>query len=416
MKMICIVGMLLSFLGLSAVPCGAPVPSRVAAQTTVNTDGAIVYPDGAVDWQDANIKYIGRWAEKDTYIQGYWEGYFEVRFTGTSVKVKLRTGCNLAVSLDGGELTEYRPARTTMSFSDLENTVHTLRVVSLAQSTFPKFKGLILDKGASTLPPAEKPLVEFVGDSITEGYIGSATDGTQGNAGIYSFAYQAGDLLEANHNQIAFGGITMADGYGNLPEKIGMVTRYFQLSEPAAGDVAAWDTTRYTPDAIVINMGTNDPPSSPDFYASYLSFLQKLREAYPDTMLFAMRPFNGSHALNIQRAVKERTDAGDMQVYYMDTTDWATDTTDGLHPTKAVNTAAAAKLADFLKPYLYPEAITPSSASPSAAAPSPAGIHAENPENASNTLLIGISGGMAVLGILIALLFVRKRRNLPSKK
>ncbi|MGW3951916.1 GDSL-type esterase/lipase family protein [Streptomyces sp. NPDC004752] len=57
-------------------------------------------------------------------------------------------------------------------------------------------------------------------------------------------------------------------------------------------------TSKYIPDYLVINLGTNDPSTgtkAPNFKPAYTTFLENARTHYPDAVIFAMSPFNGAH-------------------------------------------------------------------------------------------------------------------------
>ena len=92
-----------------------------------------------------------------------------------------------------------------------------------------------------------------------------------------------------------------------------------------------YDTSRYTPDYIVVNLGTNDRSySSSQVQAAYTNFLTALRSSYPDATIFALRPLGGRDITGgdgyfkkeIISAVNARRKAGDKNVVFMDTTGW----------------------------------------------------------------------------------------------
>jgi hypothetical protein len=111
----------------------------------------------------------------------------------------------------------------------------------------------------------------------------------------------------------------------------------------------------YAPDAIVINMGTNDglAPNTL-FQTTYISFLKKLRDTFPNTLIFAMVPFNNTHFVEIWNAVNERQSKNDFKVIFVNTFEWLTGnyTTDGIHPSIASHEIAANKLKAVMQPWL----------------------------------------------------------------
>jgi lysophospholipase L1-like esterase len=98
-----------------------------------------------------------------------------------------------------------------------------------------------------------------------------------------------------------------------------------------------WDFSRYTANAVVINLGTNDlahGTHTTTFQPHYLHLLQEVRAAYPNAVIFAMETFSKRFGVQTQAAVQTRNAAGDAEVYYIDTEGWlaSTDFTDGTHP------------------------------------------------------------------------------------
>ena len=123
---------------------------------------------------DPNIKYIGRWdISSATVYTSYWAGaYFETRFTGTTVSLRLAHAANIYTSIDGGTDVYYANANGNVNLTPtpLPSGTHLLRVAARSESDSIAFQGLLLDGGATTVAPVlSAKLVEFVGDSITAG-------------------------------------------------------------------------------------------------------------------------------------------------------------------------------------------------------------------------------------------------------
>ncbi|HEY8924954.1 MAG TPA: GDSL-type esterase/lipase family protein, partial [Polyangia bacterium] len=105
-------------------------------------------------------------------------------------------------------------------------------------------------------------------------------------------------------------------------------------------------------DMVVVNEGTNDSSAAAaTFRTGYAEYLTTIRTAYPNARIVALRPFNGSQAASIKAEVDARNAAGDMRVYYVDTTGWlgSSDYDDGLHPNVQGSGKAATALAAALK-------------------------------------------------------------------
>ncbi|MEV7870418.1 GDSL-type esterase/lipase family protein [Streptomyces sp. NPDC088124] len=325
-------------------------------QANYHADDSVSCARGLISTNDKNIKYRGRWEEQTSgSVYGYYESGLEFGFTGTSISVMLEETCRLLHSVDGGEFRRNVGANGTLAIaSGLEGGVHSVRIYSEYQQSFPKIKHFQIDRDANTKPLPERPTMEFVGDSISVGYVGAGLVNSLEN----SFTFRTPELLDLSHNTVAFGGIAVAAGSGG-PDATGMVSRYTKLSEyiPGESGVPVWDTSQYVPDYLVINLGTNDPSTgtkAPNFKPAYTTFLENARTYYPDTVIFAMTPFNGAHRNEIFETVSARNSIGDAKVIHIETSGWidvATETTDGTHPTVAAQDKISHKLAASLQGY-----------------------------------------------------------------
>ena len=347
-----------------------------------NSDGSITYENGLVPATDKNIKYVGRWLKQsDNSYKGSFEGYCEIKFTGTQISILTPSSGNAYVQLDGGTPTLVSLARS-YKISDLTEGEHTLRIYAQAQVAFPQIGGFLIDENAKTLPSEKKPIIEFVGDSITEGYV------VGNNSYMNSYAHKTGQLLGWDYNTVAFGGITMTPGYGS-PDTMGMLNRYFVEREYISGDTAdtvipAWDTTRFVPDYMVINLGTNDWKAPADeFIAAYTDFLEKIQQTYPDITIFVMTPFNGMFAAQIRTIAAQFKDKN---VILIDSAAWGIPGgEDNLHPDADSHDVAAQKLYEAITAALDPT-VTPTPTPTSTPEPTPS-----DPKGVEITLSTDIS-------------------------
>lgn len=320
----------------------------------VNADMAAVGPD------DPHIHYVGRWdtSAPDTY-RGYWAGTsFTTAFTGSSVRLRLGyaappSGSDLYASVDGGPFHLYKNASGIINLTPERLTPgeHTLTVVTRNIRDVAVFKGLLLDEGAQTIPPPERQRsIEFVGDSITVGY-------KTPNVSIESYAWLTGEQLNADHTQIAYTGICLVDGVScNALPPAGMSEQYFKLQPLDYADSPIWKKDREAPDAVVINLGTNDARADIDgetFREAYVRFLERLRQAYPDTELVVLQPLNGYMNEESRAAAENRQSAGDTKLHVIATDGWLSeldgDYTDTLHPSAQGNMKMADRLTEELQ-------------------------------------------------------------------
>jgi lysophospholipase L1-like esterase len=299
---------------------------------------------------DPNISFVGRWntANASAYVP-YWAGaYLRVGFTGRTVKLKQRNTIDLWASIDGGAFTAFTGSGTiNLTPTALAAGNHTLivsyRQVAGSYTGDAVFQGLTLDSGAATFKAPVRPkLVEFIGDSITAGT-------TSSQLAVTDYGFKTGEKLGWNHTQIAIGGMCLAETSDGCWAH---ETRYWMSSGGQAG-TDLWDFSRYTADGVVINLGTNDKShgvSSADFQAKYITFLTKIRGKFPTTKIFALRTFIGRYAAETQAAVQSRNNAGDANVFYVDTTGWlpSDGLSDSVHPNDKGHQAITDRLAPIL--------------------------------------------------------------------
>ena len=343
---------------------GGPSSWALPSPTTFTTFAPPASANGSL--KDANIKYFGRWDKSDTTVyHGYWGGaYLKVRFTGTTVKINLGNNLRYYIKIDNNPWVRLMTAANgtnNLTPTPLAQGTHTLVVAQGQDVTYDfAFKGLILDSGAYTLPPTvETDLIEWIGDSITDGYIDSMSD-------VSAYAWICAESLGCEHTQIAYVGISLVNGYGQQ-HTTGMATQYFKLQDISYGASVNWNFSLYTPKVVVINLGTNDgetgtPPAT--YQSTYIAFLDSIRAKLPNASIFVLVPNAGYMRAQDSAAYLARLAAGDSGVHYLNTTGWLTSAylePDGIHPNESGHAKLASLLEPFISPYLTPSppVITP---------------------------------------------------------
>lgn len=275
----------------------------LALCTLILLPGAVLAATGDGSPTDANLVYVGRWDKSNASApHSYWGGaYIRADFTGTSLSAKLGQRVDLAVFIDNKAVSMKMGANGTVSLaSGLSEGNHTVKMVARFQNDQIIFQGFVLSNGAKTLAPSKtKGLIEFVGNSITSGSITT-------NGNISAFPWLVGETLGVDRTAISYPGICLVGtGHysGNGFPGIGQEIQYFKLvtppitpttTQPGAKD---WDFSQYTPDMVVINLGTNDQlsgnVSGSTLQASYINLMKKIRQKLPNTRIFAMRTYGG---------------------------------------------------------------------------------------------------------------------------
>lgn len=319
---------------------------------------------GQGDLTDANIRYVGRWDKSDsTKFTSYWGGaYLTTKFTGRTLKIELAAQATFQATIDG-VATNYDgvSGQVDLTATALADGTHTLVIATRNEAHELPFKRLILASGAATVAPPARPLVEFIGDSITAG-VGST------NGAVTDHAWLVGERLGADHTQIAYGGIALADGYhydwNTWP---GMDAAYFKLKsvnnckDVTCADNPAWDFSKSQARVVVVNLGSNDvnlSVSSSTFQTRYTAFLKNIRAKHPNADIFALRTLRGYYASETRAAVDARVSDGDGKVHFVDTDGWldpgfpSPDYSDYVHPSDAGYLKVTNRLVPVLLPYM----------------------------------------------------------------
>lgn len=214
-----------------------------------------------------------------------------------------------------------------------------------------KFKGLILQTNLKTVSaPTRQPYnILAYGDSITEGanaLNSTATDFSDRNDGMTSWCNQL-SMLGAEVGVVGFSsvGVTKSGAYGVPAVSTGYSLLYNNVSRSFSP----------VPDAIVINLGTNDTSSIATAMTTLLNNL--LTATGNNTTIFVMLPFNGASAAGgasaLQAAIAACNAPG--KCIYVDTAGFVPTggTTDGLHPAAwASSSQITQKVQQVIRPYL----------------------------------------------------------------
>jgi len=333
----------------------------------------------AIRADDTRLQYWGRWDQRNAATTGAVTvntgSTIIARFQGTDLTLHFTTAQyshqfpTLWLQVDEGEWKVVRPAeKLRLSPAPLAAGTHVVRLVVKGFREWENrwdtplvgsvvFRGVTPDAGTQLLPTPERPakLAEFLGDSITEGVLvlntGSRETWTregwpQFSDGRRSWAYQSALLAGVEPRTVGFGRLGLSiNANGGVPPAL--------HSFPFVYSGAPIDKTRL-PDAVVINMGTNDGQrvSGEVFGPLYRAYLETIRKTYPLAQILCLRPFNGAHATVIEGVVRELQDS---KIRYVDTAGWIDPqkhTTDKVHLNLEGNRLAAEKVAAILKTVL----------------------------------------------------------------
>ncbi|GAA2847577.1 lipase [Actinoplanes cyaneus] len=287
------------------------------------------------------VHTAGRTVTVGTDAAFTWPGvYFEGRFRGTSVGLKLDDAVNdYDVQVDGGPpATLVTPGATTQWITGLSRGDHTVRLAKRTESPWNAalFGGLVPGPGGRILaaPAARHRQIEFIGDSWTAGYGDMSTSRDCSGEGVLTrnsnadqaFGARTAKALNADYQINAWSGIGMVRNYNGSSPGTDYRTYYDRALQ--AADESVWRRpASWHPQVVVIGLGTNDfsTPLNPgekwaddaalaaDYVAAYQGFLDKLRKRYGPATRFVLTYPDLSYrttalADSVQRIVRDRHD------------------------------------------------------------------------------------------------------------
>lgn len=277
------------------------VPTAAAAGTPIASAEPKAGAPGAKQTMATSYRLMGRFVREPSG-NGWrmaWPGSAMIaRFKGTSLSIRIRDeGHNLfQVVIDGETKKVLRTDKDQGKevFVLAEGLVDAQHDVIVERRTEAKvgeavFLGFEPGPGALMIapPPAPERRIEIIGDSISTGY-GNEGPGaacgyvnSQQNEFLTYGAITARNL-DADHTTIAWSGKTLYE-----------MREYFDKALPARGELGAdspkWDFAGYQPQAVVINVGTNNfaniDPGERRFVELYLALFAKVRAAYPKAFI-----------------------------------------------------------------------------------------------------------------------------------
>jgi lysophospholipase L1-like esterase len=284
-------------------PSGFPVAADAGQGDGAARDAS------AVDAAPA-VRFVGRMDNSTPGEPKFeWEGSaIEANFSGTQLAVTIAgdpaTPNYFAVVIDGAAqptlvVNGATPTRYPLATS-LASGPHHVLLVRRDEAFQNTTQFVSFDVGPSgqllAPPPAPARRIEFIGDSITAGYGVECTNASMGFTAATENEYIAyGSIaardLGAEAHIIAWSGEGVYRNYGAAPDAGTLMPAYWRLTRPTVPG-NAWDFSSWTPDVVVVNLGTNDfsttPPADIDaqYQAAYLAFLQQIHATYPSAYVF----------------------------------------------------------------------------------------------------------------------------------
>jgi len=309
-----------------------------------------------IKWNHDSIRLTGRWSrlEKDStdihrfvkptaaYTSTTATGsYFEMAFKGRMALLHFDLGYlfqpfpHLWIQVDGGAMIE-APVDRHLRVDALTDGEHIVKVTFksamdeqnrwyLPLASVVSFIGATVEEPAA-LPADERRIIEFIGDSITEGIWADL-----------GFAFRQDNVLDqfnrvyTNDSLATYASLT-AEMLGMRPifQAYGAVglTRTGSGCVPRAGLLYPYvfDTVPYTgekPDVIVINHGTNDlNAGSEEYIMRYREYIDIVRGINPDAEIICLPPFGGYHHDDVAAFVEEYNAGHEKPLHFISTRGW----------------------------------------------------------------------------------------------
>ena len=310
-----------------------------------STPSALLLPAGTrISAAESHIQYLGRVSHKNPESPMFTFPSVQIRanFTGTSLKMiaKPNSGYFMA-QIDKGEafkvaFNSQRDSIVTLATALPEGT-HQVKLMYVTEGydRRAEFRGFLLDKGHELLPPPalSDRKIEFIGNSITCGYGVESTDHDapfldETCNHYYTYAARTARNLEADEVAVCRSGIGVYRNYDGprTGDKVNMNTEYTHTL--LYDTTEQWDFSRYQPQVVCINLGTNDTSTKgadPKLLRKgYVDLLAQVRKANANAkIVFLCGCMMNGEALTLVKktlddVVAEANRNGDTQVYRFD--------------------------------------------------------------------------------------------------
>lgn len=315
--------------------------------------------------EPAVVHRVGRFDDGDAAGPRFtWSGSaFRTRLSGTSLDVDLdgASGVFFEVVVDGVPEAVFETTGGAQRYSvvtGLQDGEHDVEIYRRNEGFFGTVQlvQLVPGAGASLLetPRPWQHRIEFIGDSITCGYGVEGPDANCPFSGAtesawLTYAAVASRELDAEAHLIAYSGKGVFQNYGGdqdelMPELYGRTL----TNDPGS----TWDFTAWIPEAVVVNLGTNDfsvAIDEADFVSAYAALLAQIRGHYPQAHIFCISwaDWGGTHEPWVQAAMDQTGDPDLTRISF------ATDAADGYgcdwHPSETTHAKHGAQLAAAIR-------------------------------------------------------------------
>lgn len=322
-----------------------------------------------VPYSHESIRLTGRWDTRDpavavaTATGSYVEFAFEGKMAVAHFDVLTNTTprLHLWLQLDGGDMFD-APIDSHLRVIAKQEGRHVCRIIyrgGTEQSNrwFAPLTGKVSFLGVQTekpipIPADERPVIEFVGDSITEGVLIDVDFAEGGTPPAYSdqlnrcfqddvcatYAWQTAEALGLRPVFMGYGAVGVTrSGCGAVPAA--------PLAYPFNFDGSP--ITHAPSDVVLINHGANDRGKPVEVYLEkYAELLDVIRAHNPDATVVSLSAFCGAHHAALGEMIARYNAEHGTSVHFIDSDGWISP--EPLHPLRDGHTTVASHLIPIL--------------------------------------------------------------------
>jgi lysophospholipase L1-like esterase len=363
--------------------CAAPVLSEEFKMTDFTADSSHVMPVGRTQFDNGTLwmAFSGSGASftitaKKLIVTLAGDSGARVRKAGENTNL-----ARVAIYVNGQRTIDELLLKQEQTYTVFEGSTQQTAAVNIiklseAALSLAGIKNISADEGAVIIPAEAKPRrIEIIGDSITCGYgvddencshhFSTATEDV-----TKSYSYKMAQALDADYSMVSISGWGIISGWTGdgtkksdqqLPpyyEKFGF--SYNTFADGKQAQTTNWDFSRFVPDVIVINLGTNDDSycngqqeREKDYANQYVNFLKTVRRNNPHAHIICSLGIMGDRLYpEIQKAVINyinETEDANINTFRFNPQIAADGYAADWHPTEKTHTKAAAALTSEIK-------------------------------------------------------------------
>lgn len=293
--------------------------------------------------------------------------------------------CRLSIYVNGKKIIDDmldKPLKRYTAIDQKENICADVRIIKLSESPMSSMgiMPIITQDDESIAPVEEKSRkIEFIGDSITCGYgVDDEDENHQFKTSTEdvekAFAYKTAMSLNADYSMFSASGYGIISGYtdNGIKQPQQVIPLYYKslgFSYGSFGGIKpqdiSWDFNKFSPQLIIVNLGTNDESYCQDdsarqseYVNGYRNFLKVVRENNPKSHIMCTLGIMGDKLFNCIETIflqyKKETGDENISIFKFTPQDPLLDGyAANFHPTASTHTKAANQLKQQIEKIMH---------------------------------------------------------------